>query len=157
MAAYLPTVNMGMVRMTREIRTTTTHALYATLLTQSKLSPSLVDSNSSVLLVSWNFLQSVGFSDALRVYFGKVLRANSTSMPVKRKAELIVQPEKFTPELGIVFLISTVDTFHCPLGLDFVTKNVCLLYAEEQRLFRGKKRKRLQLNPKPTTRALTWQ
>ena len=67
-AASLPTKNKAMVAMMREMKLTTMQAVYATLLMQFKLASALVYSGSSVSLVRWNFLQSLGFSDALEVY-----------------------------------------------------------------------------------------
>ena len=67
-AASLPTKNKAMVGMMREMNLTTMQAVYATLLMQFKLASALVYSGSSVSLVRWNFLQSLGFSDALDVY-----------------------------------------------------------------------------------------
>ena len=111
---------------------TTRQAFYATLLIQSKLASALVDSGSSVSLASWNILQSLGFVGVLEVYKGKILRANTTAMPVKRKAKLIVQLEKFAPEFGAALLLSTVDTFHCLVGLAFLIENDCIFCAKEK-------------------------
>ena len=76
------------------MKSTTTQALYATLLIQAKLASALVDSATTVPLVGWNFVQSQCFSGALEVYEGKILTANNKLQPVKTKVELIVQLEK---------------------------------------------------------------
>ena len=129
------------------MKSTTTQVLYATLLIQAKLASTLVDSDSSVSLVSCNFWQSLRFTGALAVYQGKILTANSTSMPLKRKAELKLQPEIFAPECRAAYPLSAVDALHCLLRFDFLTKNDCISYAKEQKFFCVKKRRTLPLNP----------
>ena len=73
------------------------------------MTKALVDSGSSVSLISWSFLNTLGFSGKMENYNGKVLTANKTQVTVKGKAELIVQLEKFSPELQVGLLISSVD------------------------------------------------
>ena len=120
--------------MMREMKSTTTQALYATLLIQDKLASALFDSGSSVSMITWNFLQSLGFIGALGVYKGKILTVNSSSMPLQGKAEFILQINKLAPEFRAAFLISTVETFQRLLVSHFVIGNDCILYAEEKTL-----------------------
>ena len=93
MPAFSPENDQARVRMTKEVKSTTTPALIPSLLIKGKLAVALVESGSSVPLVSSNFLKSLGFSGALEVYKGKVFTVKSTSMPAE-KAELLVQLEK---------------------------------------------------------------
>ena len=81
-----------------------------------------VDSGSSVSLISWSFLNTLGFSGKMESYNGKNFNSKKTQLTVKGKAELIVQLEKFSPEFQVGFLISSVDIFDCLLGLDFLTE-----------------------------------
>ena len=117
--------------MTREMKSTITRALYATLLIRGQFVSALVDIGSSLSSVSWNLLQSLGFSGALEVYKGILRTANRTSMPVK-KAELRVQLEEFQPEFRAALLISIVDALHSLLRLDFPIANDCILCAKEK-------------------------
>ena len=61
----------------------------------------------------------MGFIGALEVLKGKFLTAIFTSLPVKGKTELVIQLEKLPAGFRAIFLISTVHTFHCQLGLLF--------------------------------------
>ena len=123
-----------MVRIMIEMKSTTEQALYGTLLIQDKMTSALVYSGNKVSVVSWNFLQALGFKVA-KIHTGKILAANSTSMPVKGEAELLVHLKKIAPEFWPGFPMSSVHTFHCLLGLDFVTKTDCIVYAKEQNIF----------------------
>ena len=87
----------------REKKTTKTQFLNAILLIHGESYCSVVSSGGSVSWVTCNFLQSLGFSNALEVYKGKNLIANCTSKPLKVKAEIRSQLEKFTVEFRIVF------------------------------------------------------
>ena len=133
MTVHLPTCSQAMVRVTGEMKPSANQAFYATLQVQANFASELVDSGTNVSLVSWNFLQSVGFSGALEVYKDKNLTANSNSRSSKRKAELIVQLQAFAPEFWATLLISTVDTIHCLLALDLSTKSDCILYAKARK------------------------
>ena len=86
----------------------------------------LVDIGISESLVSRKWMQSLEFIGELEVYKEKRLTANSTSMPVKGKAELVVQPENIKPNFGIVFLISAVDKLQCLLVRIFLRKMVAI-------------------------------
>ena len=85
-----------------------------------------MNSGSNVSLVSWTFLQSLRFSGALEDYKGKILTANKTSLLVEGRAKLMKELEKIAPKFRAVFILSTLDTFHCLLGLGFLTKNDCI-------------------------------
>ena len=77
----------------------------------------LVDSGSSVSLVSWSFLYTLGFNGKMESNNGNILKANKTQLTVGGKAELIMQLDKFSPEFRVRFLISSVDISDCLLGL----------------------------------------
>ena len=139
-----------MVKMTTEMNRTTMQPLFQILIRQGNLSTALLDSGSNVSLVKRKFLQSLGFKCALEVGNGKILRANSTTMPVKSKAELTVQPEKIEHKIRVSVLTSTLETFNSLQGLNFRTKSDCIYFAKEQKLFFGKLCQTLQLNPSPT-------
>ena len=55
-------------------------------------------------------------------------------MPVKGKGELIAQSVKFAHEFRADFLLSTVDTVHFLVGLDYLTTNDSKLYAKKKSL-----------------------
>ena len=129
MATPLPTKKEAMVRMTRRMMSTRTQVFYRTLLMYSKLASEFVDSGSRVSLISWNFFQLLEISGALEVNKGRSLKTNSTSVPANGKAVFIFLREKFVTEFRAVFLMSTIDTLPCLLGLDFLTGNDCILYA----------------------------
>ena len=45
----------------------------------------LVDSGSIVLILSWSFLNTLGFSGKMEHYNGKILTATKTQLTVKEK------------------------------------------------------------------------
>ena len=118
--------------MLREKESTTTQAIYATLLIQGKLASELVDSGSSMSLVCWNFLQSIGFSGALEINEGKIFIENSRSLPVEGTAELKDKLVNFASEVRAAFLISTANTFHCLLGLELLTETEWIMCANKK-------------------------
>ena len=145
MASHLPNCNMAIMGVTANENTEKTQALYMTFLIQGKMTKALVDSGSSISLISWSFLNTLGFSGKMENYNGKILTANKTQLTVKGKAELIVQLEKFSPEFRVGFLISSVDIYDCLLGLDFLIELDCILYIKRKHLFCGKINKTLEL------------
>ena len=144
MATHLPRSTLAIMGMTERSQTKT-HALYTTFLLQGKLTTALVDSGSSISLISWSYLQTLTFSGKTEEYNGNILTPNNSPLLIKGKVELIVQLEKFTPEFGATFLISALDFFPCLLGLDFVVQNDCVLYAKQQILFCGKINRSMEL------------
>ena len=139
--------SMAMVRMTTEMNRTTMQPFFQILIRQGNLSTALLDSGSNVSLVKRKFLQSLGFKCALEVGNGKILTANSTTMPVKSKAELTVQLEKIAHKIRVSFLISTLETFNSLQGLKFPTESDCIYFAKVQKLFFGKYAKRYNCTP----------
>ena len=112
MATQLPRSTLAIMGMTERSQLNT-HALYTTFfLLQGKLTTALVDSGSSISLISWSYLQTLTFSGKTEEYNGKILTANNSPLLIKGKVELIVQLEKFTPEFRATFLISEWD-FSC--------------------------------------------
>ena len=108
MATHLPRSTLAIMGMTERSQLNT-HALYTTFLLQGKLTTALVDSGSSISLISWSYLQTLTFSGKTEEYNGKILTANNSPLLIKGKVELIVQLEKFTPEFRATFLISEWD------------------------------------------------
>ena len=72
-------------------KTEKTQALYMTFLIQGKMTKGLVDSGSIVLIFSWSFLNTLGFSGKMEHYNGKILTATKTQLTVKGETELILQ------------------------------------------------------------------
>ena len=122
-----------------------THALYMAFLIQGKMTKALVNSGSSVSLISWSFLNTLGFSGKMEITIAKKLTANKSQLIVNGKAELIVQLEKISPEFRVGFLISLVDIFDCLLGVDFLTELDFIFYIKRKHLFCGKNNKTLEL------------
>ena len=108
MATHLPRSTLAIMGMTERSQTNT-HALYTTFLLQGKLTTALVDSSSSISLISWSYLQTLTFSGKTEEYNGKILTANNLPLLIKGKVELIVPLEKFTPEFRTTFSISALD------------------------------------------------
>ena len=102
MVTHLPRSTLAIMGMTKRSQTKT-HALYTTFLLQGKLTTALVDSGSSISLISWSYLQTLTFSGKTEEYNGKILTANNSPLLIKGKVELIVQLQKFTPEFRATF------------------------------------------------------
>ena len=144
MATHLPRSTLANLGMTERSQLKT-HALYTTFLLQGKLTTALVDSGSSISLISWSYLQTLTFSGKTEEYDGKILTAKNSPLLIKGKIEMIVMLEKFTPKFRATFLISALDFFPCLLGLDFMVQNDCVLYAKQQKLFCGKINRSMEL------------
>ena len=81
------TLNMVKVQMVIEMKTSKTHKQFLTMLIQSKLSSGLVNTGSSVSLVSCTFLKSLVVSGTKEVCKGKNSQGNNTPMPSKEEAK----------------------------------------------------------------------
>ena len=136
MATFMPTNKLAMVRMTREMKTTTTQTFYATLLIQTKLYSPLAGGRSSVSLDNWTFLQPLSFNGALEAYKEKIFTANKTSMLEKRNTEIILQLEKHSTRVSYCFL--KIDNRHNSLsaGVGFSDqKRLRIVWQERENIF----------------------
>ena len=133
MAAQLPNRKVAMVRKMRGMRMRRTHAIYATLLIQGKLSTALVDSDSSVSLISWIFLQSLGFSGAQKDYKRERDSANITWSSVKGKPKLFFSYWKVRARVSSCFSPINRRLSSLSNWFDFLTEIGFTLYARERK------------------------
>ena len=102
-------------------------ALFAKILTKDKLTKALIDSGSSVNLLSNALYQQLGEPGQIRVCNKNIIAANNGKMPVKGSTAIQVQLQKFTPEITVEFPVTKIEIAPCLLGIEFLYNFDCIL------------------------------
>ena len=80
----------------------------------------LIDSGSSVNLLSDTIYQQLGDTGQIRVCSKNMIAANNGKRPVKGSTTIQVQLQKFTLEITVEFLVTKIEITPCLLGMEFL-------------------------------------
>ena len=107
----------------------------------------LVDSGSSVSLISQGTYERLGKPGKLEAYNKRVLAANNSSVQIVGKVNLFVQFKPRTQEIEQEFLVTAEECIECIIGIDFLVRTKCVLNIAEKQMYSN----RLQLSVPLTT------
>ena len=95
-------------------------ALFAIIMIKDKLIKALIDSGSSVNLLSDTLYQQLCEPSQIRVCNKDIIAANNGKMPVKGSTDVQVRLQKFTLEITIEFLMTKIEISPRLLGMQFL-------------------------------------
>ena len=107
----------------------------------------LVDSGSSVSLISQGTYERLGKPGKLEAYNKRVLAANNSSVQIMGKVNLFVQFKPKTQEIEQEFLVTAEECIECIIGIDFLVRTKCVLNIADKQMYSN----RLQLSVPLTT------
>ena len=120
--------------------TSTTKCFTIQILVQGQMKVGLVDSGSSVSLISVELLKAIGDIKRIDPYNNRVLAANNTSVKILGKVELLVQMKPKQPKVLHAFLVTQENHIPLLLGLDILTDQKCILDLNEKILLCGREK-----------------
>ena len=80
---------------------------------KDKLKNALIDSGSSVNLLSDTLYHQLGEPSQIRACNKNIIAANNGKMTVKGSTAIQVPPQQFTPETTVEFLVTKIDITPC--------------------------------------------
>ena len=95
----------------------------------------LLDSGSSILLLSWSTYKKLGKPGIVQKYTKRVLTTNNSAIKIIGKVTLLVQLQPRLPEVEQDFVITADEGIECLLGIDFLKTNKCVLNLHEEKLY----------------------
>ena len=98
----------------------------------------LIDSGSSVSLISVDLLKAIGDTKRIDPYSNRVLAANNISFKTLGKVEPLVQMKPKQPKFLHQFLVTQENHISLLLGLDILTDQNCILDLNEKILLCGR-------------------
>ena len=113
-------------------------SLFAKIMIKDKLIIALIDSVSSVNIISDTLYKQLGESSQFRMCNKKIIAANNGKMPVMVSADIQVQLQNFTCEITVEFLVTRIEIPPCLLGMEFLYNFNCILSPRKNDLFCGK-------------------
>ena len=126
--------------------TSTTKCFTIQILIQGQMKVGLVDSGSSVSLISVELLKAIVDTKRIDAYNNRVLAANNTSVKILGKVELLVQMKPKQPEFLHEFFVTQENHIPLLLGLDILTDQKCILDLNEKILLCGRDKFSIPLN-----------
>ena len=122
----------------RVCSTNTIKCLNAEIILHGNRCVGLIDSGSSISLLSWSTLwEKLGNPGIVQTYTKRVLTANNSAVKTIGRVTLLVQLQPRLPEVEQEFVITADEVIECPLGIDFLKTNKCVLYLHEEKLDRS--------------------
>ena len=112
-------------------------ALFAKIMIKDKLIMALIDSGSIVNIMSDTLYKQLGEPSQIRMCKKNILAANNGKMPIMGSADIQVQLQKFTCEITVKFLVTTIEITPCLLGMEFLYNFDSVLYLRKNELFAG--------------------
>ena len=95
-------------------------ALFAKIRIKDKLIMALIDSGSSVYIISDTFYKQLGEPSQIRMCNKNIIAANNGKMPIMGSTDIQVQLQKFTCEITRKFLVTRIEITPCLLGMEFL-------------------------------------
>ena len=131
-------------------RNSPVEALFAKTMIKDKLIKALIDSGSSVNLLSDTIYQQLGETSQIRVCNKNIIADNNGKMPVKGSTAIQVQLQKFTPEITVDFLVSKIEITPCLLGMEFLYNFDCILNLSKNGILLRDNWENITIVPIPT-------
>ena len=95
----------------------------------------LIDSGSSISLLSWSTYEKLGKPGIVQTYTKRVLTANNSAVKIIGRVTLLVQLQPRLPEGEQEFVKTADKGIGCLLGIDFLKTNKCVLNLHEEKLY----------------------
>ena len=102
-------------------------ALFAKIMIKNKLIMALIDSGSSVDIISDTLYKQLGEPSQIRMCNKNIKAANNGKMPIMGSADIQVQLQKFTCEIIVKFLKNRTEITPCFLVMVFLYNFDCIL------------------------------
>ena len=112
-------------------------ALFAKIMIKNKLIMALIDSGSSVNIISDTLYKQLGEPSQIRMCNKNIIAANNGKMPIMGSADIQIQLKKFTCEITVKFLVTRIEITPCLLGMEFLYNFDCILNLRKNELFAG--------------------
>ena len=119
----------------RVCSTNTIKCLNAEIILHGNRCVGLLDSRSSILLLSWSTYKKLGKPGIVQKYTKRVLTTNNSAVKIIGKVRLLVQLQPRLPEVEQDFVITVDEGIECLLGIDFLKTNKCVLNLHEKKLY----------------------
>ena len=94
----------------------------------------LIDSGSSVSLVSQDTCDRLGKPGKLEKYDKRVIAANNSAVQIVGKVKLFVQFKPKTQEIEQEFLVTADNCIDCIFGVDFLIQTKCVVNIGDKQL-----------------------
>ena len=95
-------------------------ALFAKILIKDKLIMALIDSGSSVNIISDTLYKQLGEPSQIRMCNKNIIAATNAKMPVMGSADIQVPLQTFTCEITVEFLVTRIEITPCLLRLELL-------------------------------------
>ena len=95
----------------------------------------LIDSGSSIPLLSWSTYKKLGKPRIVQTYTKRVLTANNSAVKTIGRVTLLVQLQPRLPEVEQEFVITADKGIECLLGIDFLKTIKFVLNLHEEKLY----------------------
>ena len=122
-------------------------ALFAKIKIKNKFIMALIDSGSSVNIISDTLYKQLGEPSQIRMCNKNIIAANNGKMPIMESADIQVKLQKFTCEITVKFLVTRIEITPCLLGMEILYNFDSNLNLRKNELFCGAIGKTLQLSP----------
>ena len=110
-------------------------AFFAKIMIKDKLIMALIDSGSSVNIISDTLYKQLRQLSQIRMCNKNIIAANNGKMPIMVSADIQVQLQKITGEITVKFLVTRIEITPCLLGMDFLYNFDCILNLRKNELF----------------------
>ena len=125
-------------------------ALFANKMIKDKLIMALVDSGSSVNIISDTLFTQLGEPSQIRMCNKNLIAANNGKKPIMGSADIQVQLQKFTCDIKVKFLVTRIEITPCLLGMEFLYNFDCILNLRKKRTFLRGNWENITIVPIPT-------
>ena len=119
----------------RVCSTKTIKCLNAEIILHGNRCVGLIDSGSSISLLSWSTYEKLGKPGIVQTYTKRLLTAHKSAVKIIGRRKLLVQLQPRLPEVEQEFVITADKGIECLLGIDFLKTNKCVLNLHEVKLY----------------------
>ena len=105
---------------------------------KAKLIVALIDSGSSVYIISDTLYKQLREASQIRMCNKIIIAANNGKMPIMGSADIQVQLQKFTCEIRVKFLVTRIEITPRLLGMEFLYNFDCILNLRKNELSASK-------------------
>ena len=119
----------------RVCSTNTIKCLNAEIILHGNRCVRLIDSGSSISILSWSTYEKLGKPGIVQTYTKRVLTANNSAVKIIGRVTLLVQLQPRISEVEQEFVITVDEGIECLLGINFLKTNKCALNLHEEKLY----------------------